>query len=137
MSAAKHTPGPWTAKLVLHEGEQGGETPEEWRIEYPTGEGCWLATVHIGACADAAELAEEEANAHLIAAAPELLVVAEEGLGALERELAGLLETSCLLDSDLNPIRASLDPEMKDAIEALEASVAAARAAIAKATGAA
>lgn len=65
-----------------------------------------------------------------------LLEAAVVGLGALERELAGMLETSCLLDKDHNPRRETLDSDMVEMVGDLEAVVADVRAAIVKAKGA-
>ena len=52
-----------------------------------------------------------------------LLYAAELGLEAMQRELAGTLESSCLLDADLNPRRDTLPAEQEDEIANLESDI--------------
>jgi hypothetical protein len=66
---ATHTPGPWR-----HEGD---------RI-YADGGGRWLYDITPGMGLDADDPAEDEANARLIAAAPELLAALKDILADLE-----------------------------------------------------
>lgn len=67
MSAAKHTPGPWTA---YKRPEPVGYA--EWEIHYGTDTECVAEVVH------------EDANALLIAAAPELLAALEAALTVID-----------------------------------------------------
>jgi len=67
MAQAQHTPGPWTAE------------PEGGRGAWVRGSnGTWAAL----ACGDTD--AEADANAHLIAAAPDMLVALQMAVPALE-----------------------------------------------------
>ena len=104
MSKEKHTPGPWSVGLTIGSPHTSPEGPWGWYqtdIEGPAGEGCFLELrqYHGGGVRDA--------NARLIAAAPELL-----------EALRGLVETS----------------ETRDRL-AIEDALIHARAAIAKAEG--
>lgn len=59
------TQGTW--RSVPHFDDE--DCDDEWRIHYDDS-GLWLATVHLGACAEAPEIAEGQATAALIANAP-------------------------------------------------------------------
>jgi hypothetical protein len=110
MSESKHTPGPWRAQLREGYVEQW-EVDGQWEV-VATGETeLWIADAasHIGC---------DEANARLIAAAPELLEALEH--------LAAIAGTGLLH-------RQSLDKQ--GMVELFEEARAAARAAIAKAKG--
>jgi len=72
MSESKYTPGPWTAEAK----DLGGEVPS-WRV-YNMPEGQQVASVHRW------NGEGDEANAHLIAAAPDLLEACKEALVRLE-----------------------------------------------------
>jgi hypothetical protein len=96
MSAAKHTPGPWRFALFEHE-------PNEAFVQWQAG----FAAVH-------GSRAGREANAHLIAAAPDLL-----------QALLNLVGTLCAADGS----------NMEADLDAIDARVTDARAAIVKATG--
>ena len=76
---------------------------------------------------------QHEANARLIAAAPELLQALRRALVSMEGELSNLLSSVCLLDDNLRPIRETC--EDCEEVERLEADIASARESIAKATG--
>jgi hypothetical protein len=78
-----------------------------------------------------------ECEPSTIAAAPDLLVLATRGMIALEAELSLLLESVCLLDNALQPIRDTIDPEFDEEAAALERAIAEGRAVIASALGAA
>lgn len=70
MSKSKHTPGPWYASI--NEGQA-------YRIsQQPTGGTFWIAETFAGVMGN-----EEEANANLIAAAPDLLDACVEALDRL------------------------------------------------------
>lgn len=129
MSAAKHTPGPWVLQ------DDGSIASAD------AGMICNPAYAEDFPCLDDEERGpfddECQANARLIVAAPELLEAAENGLASLETELGLILESHCKLDTELEPIRETLDEDVRDLVEALEAKIAQARAAIARATGAA
>ena len=76
MSKAKHTEGPWTLRPLNEEiGEYEIVGP---RHSDETGESEYIAVVCGG-------LPESEANARLIAAAPELLEALEELLSAVDK----------------------------------------------------
>lgn len=131
--SAKHTPGPWIAAARP-------SSIVGWPIVGPMGRMvCDVAIINRqGAGSDEkfkAYYAEIEANAHLIAAAPELLECARDGLASLEAQLALILESHCKLDADLEPKRDTLDDDVRDVVEELEGKIDRARAIIAKATG--
>lgn len=69
--AAKAAPGPWRVEAHYRNLDERDEL-EEWRVKNDDS-GCWFATIHLGACAEAAEIAEMEATARLMVAAPDLL----------------------------------------------------------------
>lgn len=112
---SKHTPGPWE---VYNAGATIGTIAAEH------GEVSYICNIRTRNRADSA----------LIAAAPDLLEIARTGLSSLESELALILESHCKLAADLQPIRETLDEDMADLVADLEAKIAQARAAIAKAT---
>lgn len=121
MTEAQHTPGPWEA----HQGIDANE-PKVWDVTSKhdwkgsaglTPKGWFVATVHEVRCED-----DAEANAHLIAAAPELLAAHDPDL--LE-DMADDLDRGASL---------SRQSEIADDLRELVATI---RAAIAKAKGAA
>ena len=122
MSANKHTPGPWEAVGNL--------------VRSPMVQPQGLSKgVQIAECRDAYFLShteESKANAHLIAAAPELL----EALSKLLNEVDGLIgESAGVVGLHLNgDIAPWSDLEEGGRFERLS-SMSKARAAIAKATG--
>ena len=76
-----HTPGPWTVGLTIGSAHVSPEGPWGWwetDIDGPTGEGCFLSLrqYHGGEVG--------QANARLIAAAPELLEALRRVAEALE-----------------------------------------------------
>lgn len=97
----EHTPGPWKAL-------KGAEfEPERWVVVFD-GEPEWLiATIENGAPGDT--LDTEEATAHVIAAAPELLTASELALRVaeqwIESELAGTHYYASAKE-ELEPVRA-------------------------------
>lgn len=120
---AQHTPGPWTIKPGRFWICNVGNNPDDpgvWSA-YPVREG------------ESFPFGDKAADAHLIAAAPELLKAAKLGLARMTDELKILLSNVCLLDANLQPIRDTC--EDPDEVDALEADIAAAHAAIAKAAG--
>ena len=76
MAKQSHTPGPWTASFSFHGTKPG--IGDVWQID---------AENHAVCTTQFCYAAETEANARLIAAAPELLEAASEALKGLE--LAG------------------------------------------------
>lgn len=70
MSKSKHTPGPWYQAIIDH---------RRWVSQQPEGGTYWIAEVASGVIGD-----EEEANARLIAAAPDLF----DALVECERDLS-------------------------------------------------
>ena len=75
---SEYTPGPWYAKLLEADGrviERNG-----WEIRTPN----WDVATWTGRCGPI----RKEADAHLIAAAPEMYEVLEFWLGAVQNSLA-------------------------------------------------
>ncbi len=72
----KHTPGPWKARDCFTNGQ-----PVEYAIETRD---AWLASVHITGPKNGFDCEEAEANARLIAAAPELLEALKKVLPLVE-----------------------------------------------------
>ena len=97
MSTGKHTPGTWIAKRM-----RNGETNGDFDIDSVSGH---FIAESIGGM----DIEEEEANAHLIAAAPELL----DALKQIER-------LSREADSNLVDVRAMLGDIARDAIAKAE-----------------
>lgn len=118
--STKHTPGPWKTEdrryLIT-------DAPDEGSIGVYAG-GFWIADVH-GAHVGPKSRDEADANARLIAAAPELLEALEALLQNAENKAVyiSILEYKECFDSEGNAI-AEYSPEMDKA-----------RAAIAKAKG--
>jgi hypothetical protein len=81
-------------------------------------------------------LTPSEADARLIAAAPELLQAAKTGLIQMEGDRDCLLESHCLFDDEMKPRPETMDWEVRAEFDLLEQHNANARAAIAKATDA-
>ena len=89
MTAPKHTPGPWQLQDQIHTGTEWGRTPkpDDWRFGYRIAakDNCHLAQVgHV----DARYKESAEANARLIAAAPDLLQALEELVAETENNPA-------------------------------------------------
>ncbi|GFM89400.1 hypothetical protein PSCICO_47990 [Pseudomonas cichorii] len=86
----KHTPGPWAVDESRHEGAINRKDPFR----------------HIGMVSqflhDASSRAENEANAKLIAAAPDLLSIAERVLAKLDHPVC------CVTSSDAEELRAAI-----------------------------
>ena len=76
MSEAKHTPGPW--KLTELPWECDGQSEPIYRVD---GESTLFLSV--APCSDGYVPGQNEANAHLIAAAPDLLAACEAVLAVL------------------------------------------------------
>ena len=64
-----------------------------------------------------------------------LLYAAEIGLEAMQRELAGILESSCRLDPELQPIPNTLPPKDEDEVSNMESDIEMVKRAIAAAKG--
>lgn len=120
-SNSSFTPGPWEARGgLLHR--------QHWLIDAPGRR--FIATI------DGPPDEQGAANARLIATAPELLGLSELGLKYMEESLSQILESHCLLDDQLQPIRDSLEDAVRDDVSRLEEEIASARDVIAKARGA-
>lgn len=76
MSESKHTPGPWAFGLIDATDPKHGFSVNDF------GRGHLNATVHVGGLSD---LKEDEANARLIAAAPDLLTALKKALAVLQK----------------------------------------------------
>ncbi|HEY0130848.1 MAG TPA: hypothetical protein VGB57_05535 [Allosphingosinicella sp.] len=74
--------------------------------------------------------ADRNLNGRAIAAVPSLVKAIELGLPALRNELACNLSGHCLSDAEGRPDRASLDEDVEEVVEALEAAIAAAEQAL-------
>ena len=72
MSAAKHTPAPWTMSVPMGTGHLEGREPWFWVSADRT------LHLQVMACPDGYVCGENEANARLIAAAPDLLDALKE-----------------------------------------------------------
>lgn len=111
-------------------------TPPPWNISdsgmsvYGQSNRPWIAVT-----ADGRSEVERKANVHLIAVAPELYELGERAVALFEESLALILESHCLLNDQLQPIRDTLEDDVRDAVERLERDIAAARALLAKALG--
>lgn len=84
---SRHTPGPWTA---FHKPKY-----DEWQVSVP----CENSTMHEALFSDGVPgdtPAEREGNAHLIAAAPDLLEAARDAYEALGR----LMEEGVIVQRD-------------------------------------
>lgn len=100
-AATKHAPGPWEVRFRF-----GRETTVSGRQRYPI---CDTGTAPLGQ----ANHAREEANARLIAAAPDMLEALKGAIGALEfsrdyhTDLGNAEQAFCQdkLDAALNAIR--------------------------------
>lgn len=81
---------------------------------------------------------EVEANARLIAAAPDMLKALELARGYVRDELKCLLESNCLLNKEtFEPDRSTLDDDAREMVEEVEKDLAVIDAAIASAKGSA
>lgn len=86
---AKHTPGPWQVRGEIKSGAASRAPIDEWcgsvypqRKDYNyRGEVCFLQSSN---CIKGVTSAEAAANAHLIAAAPDLLAACEEVLALMD-----------------------------------------------------
>jgi hypothetical protein len=87
--STKHTPGPWFIRREPDpQRENGWMLPHDWLIEQDAGEGFgrWIAT--FPRLVDG-EQEQQIADAHLIAAAPDLLAAAEQALELLRTGAPG------------------------------------------------
>lgn len=135
MSTVKHTPGPWLPGICVVEKSGDGFA------------GIMVAdrSIHIGLRSVAAvnfssmnlagRLPRDLPDFLLMLAAPELLAALVAMLPIMEDELACRLGSYCLNTSGV-PDRSTLEVIDLAYVEPLEAAIAAAKAAIAKATGA-
>lgn len=98
MSDAKHTPGPWTASIQRSkEGRDLG-----WIVEHNNGRIGWASLAYANTNREAiASDPAREANARLIAAAPELLAVVQEACAIFDANHEGGDEYNGDLASDL------------------------------------
>ena len=114
MTNAKHTPGPWTAGNELNS-ERPGSVPVVALVRDSLGGRMHVAFVN-------GKAGEQEANAALIAAAPDLLAALRALLPLAERGRASVLSESS-------------DEERPGHADGFDATLEAARAALARATG--
>ena len=129
MSAANHTPGPWEAEL-------DGSFATRVRATNPDGNKTKGRTIATTYCQNIPKTFEanltqgkvNEANARLIAAAPELLAALQTACGCIE------LERQIVIDSCQRG-DGSLDADGAAEVEEFDCILTAARAAIVKATG--
>lgn len=105
MAKEAHTPGPWSAQPTL-DGSAEWEVVK-WDASKPTPEEPWFVAV----CMDDADGATSEANARLIAAAPDGYDANVAALGLLEE----------IAEAD------GLTPELDEVITGLRAAIAKAR----------
>src|SRR5262245_8467473 len=116
VEAMSHTPGPWT---ILYDGTGQPDSVKRFR---DTGEvyqepmrvvgsgGTVLATLRcFGGMPNRADLAKREADARLIAAAPELLRAAEWALILCERDGVRALLGEAFTTDDLDMIRRAVE----------------------------
>jgi hypothetical protein len=85
MSNVKHTPGPWRVVPATNKGTVLFHTVD------PDGNGRWrgsVASVHSAEHIMGISIEERDANARLIAAAPELLAVAKAALAFIDSHVA-------------------------------------------------
>ena len=82
MSEAKHTPGPWLIEPDHIDDDGAYSEPSIWSTPDDSGKQFAIATIRIGLLGSAA-------NAHLIAAAPELLEACKE----MVRRFTGLFDS--------------------------------------------
>lgn len=114
---SKHTAGPWKVRLDAVTADRGHK-----RHAIESVGGFWTAEVVGGI-----DREQQAANARLIASAPELLEALQE-LAACHTESAGLTMSMAVNQDEFNAM-------LERSHEWVERAVAAARAAIAKATG--
>jgi hypothetical protein len=88
---SKHTQGPWKVKFRESKGETRGYTDkywhDQWVIKGPDNKHSPVALVRVEGLGLGPSKAVRKANATLIAAAPDLLAVLCEMLGAAETDL--------------------------------------------------
>lgn len=77
MEETKHTPGPWRVSKITNDVSVCGQRIDCFEVESPK-DCCWIAQVQNHTACTATE--PGNANAHLIAAAPDLLKACKEAI---------------------------------------------------------
>lgn len=130
MNTIEHTPGPWMVHKFRPD-ETGVSILAASRESHV---GWFFVAVVGGGMKKFTPV--ETANAHLIAAAPDLLLAARLGLQQIEQERELFLESQCRhFPNDGGPDVSSLDDQMKEELRLIDERLSIVRTAIAKAEG--